>query len=86
MADKLGSAIAKDALLRGALTVLLDRAGGSVTYTEAEYQVVAAAFGGTSSLGISIEVVDTSSMAVRLSLVRKDGEEAPATTPGGLLS
>lgn len=82
MKDKLGKAIAQDSLMRGALVVLLDRAGGSITYTEAEYQAAAARFGGTAAVGILLEVVDTATMTARLELVRRpDADPLAAAIP-----
>jgi hypothetical protein len=39
------------------LTILLDRAGGRVEFTEADYQRVVARYGGTSEMNLRLEVV-----------------------------
>jgi hypothetical protein len=57
------------------LVILLERAGGSVTYTEAEYQEVLARHGGKTMMVVHAEVLkDTGKEKpdqVRLTLVRK---------------
>lgn len=45
------------ALRDAALTVLLDRAGGRVAFTEAEYQAVLAKHGGSKLFNVRLEVV-----------------------------
>lgn len=48
----------RDSALRlAALTVLLDRAGGSLSFTEAEYQAIADRFGGRANLVVHLEIV-----------------------------
>jgi hypothetical protein len=61
------------ALTSGGLVVLLDRTGGKASYTEAEYQVIAARFGGTTNLAVHIEVVreGEAEPRVELALIRK---------------
>ena len=55
--------------------ILLDRAGGSLTYTEAEYQEVVARHGGKTMMVLHAEVLKHSGTEkpdqVRLTLVRK---------------
>lgn len=63
---------ASTAMQQAALVVLLERAGGSASYTEAEYQAIAARFGGTAHLAIHVEVVRTGDVpTVELRLIRK---------------
>ena len=47
----------RTAFAHSALTVLLDKAGGRVEFTEAEYQRAIARYGGASQLTIQFEVV-----------------------------
>ena len=54
----------ESALRLAALTVLLDRVGGSLSFTEAEYQSIAERFGGRTNLVVHLEVI-------------KDGARAP---------
>lgn len=65
-------------LTNSGLVVLLARAGGSATFTEAEYQQAAEQYGGLSRLAIHAEVVRDGDRApyVRLALVRKDPANA----------
>ena len=46
-----------DALKHASLALLLDRAGGRVEFTEAEYQAIVAKFGGPTMFNIRLEVV-----------------------------
>lgn len=46
-----------EALRHSALALLLDRAGGSVEFTEAEYQAVLSKYGGRTMFNIRLEVV-----------------------------
>lgn len=67
------------AMQTAGLVVLLDRAGGSVTFTEAEYQAVVAKHGGTTRLSIHMEVVGTPGEqpdTVRLQLISKEAGNA----------
>jgi hypothetical protein len=63
------------ALHMAALVILLERAGGSVTYTEAEYQEVLARHGGKTMMVVHTEVLKETRKEkpdqVRLTLVRK---------------
>lgn len=58
-----------------ALVILLDRVGGSLTFTEAEYQAVLAHHGGKTMMAIHAEVVRSAGAEkhdhVRLTLTRK---------------
>lgn len=57
MADvgrKIALAKAHDEMIRGALVVALERAGGTMTYSATEYQAIAERFGGPESVGIEI--------------------------------
>jgi hypothetical protein len=57
-----------------ALAVLLARAGGKATYTQAEYRELAERYGGFTSLGIHIELSHDAAgeATVEISLIRKD--------------
>lgn len=46
-----------EALRGAALALLLERAGGSIEFTEAEYQAVLAKYGGRTMFNIRLEVV-----------------------------
>jgi len=65
----------QSALHMAALVILLDRAGGSVTFTEAEYQAIVARHGGKTMMVVHAEVVKRTGMEkpdqVRLTLTRK---------------
>ena len=65
----------QNSLHMAALVVLLDRAGGSCSYTEAEYQAVLARHGGKMMMAVHAEVLRAPDAArpdeVRLTLVRK---------------
>lgn len=69
---------ADQALRLAALTVLLERAGGRATFTEAEYEAIAARFGGRSSLVVRIEIVreGTKPPEVQVELLRKPAGNA----------
>lgn len=68
----------EDQMVRAGLVVLLGRAGGRATYTEAEYEELAAAYGGTRSLAIHAEVVRIGGRPpeVQLTLIRKEPANA----------
>lgn len=51
-----------------ALTVLLDRAGGRITFTEADYQAVITKYGGPSMLVIHSDVVRDGSRPIEIRL------------------
>ena len=79
--QKLQRAQNREELIRSALVVALDRAGGSLVLTDPEYQAVAAKYGGAAELGIELDATTgPSGPQVRLTLVRK----APAlpSAPG----
>lgn len=63
------------ALHMAGLVVLLERVGGSLTFTEAEYQAVLARHGGKTMMVVHAEVLKEADKAspdqVRLTLVRK---------------
>jgi len=61
-----------------ALVVMLERAGGTASYTEAEYQAIAERYGGTSNLAIRFEVLEDEGKPreAKLTLVRKKAENA----------
>lgn len=63
---------------RAGLVVLLERAGGRTTYTEAEYQAIAARYGGPTNLAIHLEVLRSEGKPdeVQLTLIRKSPENA----------
>jgi hypothetical protein len=58
-----------------ALVILLDRIGGSLTFTEAEYQAVVARHGGKTIMVVHAEVIQRASTdrpdEVRLTVTRK---------------
>lgn len=58
---------------RAALVVLLDRAGGRASFTEADFQAVTEKYGGSLNLAIHTEVVQRGNSAptVELQLIRK---------------
>lgn len=59
-------------LMESALTLLLDRAGGSVSWTESEYQAAIAKYGGSSRVNLHIEVVKANGVDVaKISLQEK---------------
>ncbi len=62
----------QEQLQRAALMLLLEQHGGTLTFTEAEYQAVAARFGGPSRLAMNIEVAEvptTGEREITLTLV-----------------
>lgn len=63
------------ALHMAGLVVLLDRAGGTLTYSEADYEAVLARHGGTMMMVVHAEVLKEKGKdkpdRVRLTLVRK---------------
>ena len=62
------------ALQLAVLVVLLERNGGSVTFTESEYQAIVARYGGSSLMAVHHEVLAMPGEApdeVRFTLVRK---------------
>lgn len=63
------------ALHMAGLVVLLERVGGSLTFTEAEYQAVLARHGGKTMMVVHAEVLKDADKArpdqVRLTLVRR---------------
>lgn len=73
MDDGAAEARRKATLQGSALVLLLERAGGRISFTEAEYQEAAARYGGTSSLAIHVEILRTEGQPdrVELTLVRK---------------
>lgn len=46
----------KQTLLDAALTLLVDRAGGELRFTEAEYQTVLAKYGGPTKMNMHFEI------------------------------
>lgn len=71
-ARKLALAQSHEALIRGALVVALERAGGTLAYSSTEYDRIAERFGGASDLGIEVEAsMGAAGPQVRLTLVRK---------------
>jgi hypothetical protein len=69
----------KQGLFEAALTLLLDRNGGSLTFTEAEYQAMVAKYGGASKIAIHFEVLATPGKEpdeVRFRLIRKEPANA----------
>ena len=65
---------------RAALVLLLARAGGSITYTEAEYQETKALYGGSAAIHIDVLRTAGQPPQVQLTLIRSK----PA--PGDLVS
>lgn len=64
-----------------ALAVLLGRAGGSVTYSQAEYQELAERYGGRASMGIHVEITRTGDEStVKVSLIRKEPSQGSLVT------
>ncbi len=77
MAEKAPKALrAENQMQLAALVILLSRAGGVVTYTEADYQEVASRYGGTKNLAIHVEVLRAANCPpeVRLILIRNTPE------------
>lgn len=78
------SAYDHKALHMAALVVLLDRAGGSLRYTEGEYQAVLAGHGGKTMMALHAEILRAADAAKpnegRLTLVRRppDNAESPS--------
>lgn len=68
----------KATLFDAALTLLLERAGGRLAFTEAEYQEVVARYGGSKTMAIHYEVVRAEGQPdrVELTLIRKAPENA----------
>jgi hypothetical protein len=63
------------------LVVLLDRAGGKLTFTEAEYNTVLVEYGGRTSLNVRLEIVHDASgpaIEVRLESKRPRNAELPS--------
>jgi hypothetical protein len=65
-----------------ALAVLVGRAGGRVTYTEAEYKALAESYGGPANLGIHVEIrkPGDGSTSVEVSLIRKAPSQGSLVT------
>ena len=65
----------QSAMHMAALVILLDRIGGSLTFTEAEYQTVVDRHGGKTMMAVHAEVVRAVGAEkpgeVRLTLIRK---------------
>jgi hypothetical protein len=61
----------KVAIANNALPVLLDRAGGSVTITQREFDELASRYGGPTNLTIRMERVDGPEPGIRLTLARQ---------------
>lgn len=76
--DERKAAFREDNLTRAGLVTLLARAGGTATFTEAEYQEIAARYGGTASLAVHIDVqaAPEGEPEIRLTLIRKLPENA----------
>jgi hypothetical protein len=67
------------AMKDAALVILLDRAGGTFSYTEAEYQSVLARFGGKTRMNMRVEVTKPSAggaPSVELRLETKEPRNA----------
>lgn len=62
------------AMTSAGLVILLERAGGELLFTEADYQAIAAKYGGPTRLNVRAEVLRQAgtSDTVRLRLERKD--------------
>lgn len=72
--EEMRQAAARTAAMQAmGLTVLLARAGGAATVTEAEYEEILARFGGKTNMAIHIEAVGSAGgpAEVQLTLVRK---------------
>jgi hypothetical protein len=78
MGDERAKAFRTDNLTRAGLVTLLARAGGTATFTEAEYQAVAAQYGGTASLAVHIDVLQEGEgeREIQLTLIRKEPANA----------
>lgn len=65
----------QSAMHMAALVILLDRSGGSMSFTEAEYQAVVARHGGKTMMAVHAEVIRRGGTdepdQVRLTLIRK---------------
>jgi hypothetical protein len=72
--DELQAAARRTSMLQtAALVVLLERNGGSLTFTEAEYQAIVDRYGGSRLMAIHHEVLRSSAGdEVRFTLVRKE--------------
>ena len=72
------------AMHMAALVILLDRVGGSLTFTEAEYQAVVARHGGKTMMAVHAEVISSPGAEkpdqVRLTLTRKPPGNAELPT------
>lgn len=64
-------------LIQMALVVALDRVGGSLVLTDAEYRAAAEKYGGVPSLGLELHATDEpTGPQVRITLVRKKPKAA----------
>jgi hypothetical protein len=73
----------KQTLFDAALTLLLERAGGSLTFSEADYQAVVRKYGGASMMAIHYEVLDAQGDVphqIKLVLIRKPPGNAELTS------
>lgn len=73
----------KQLLFDAALTLLLERAGGSLTFTEADYHEVVDKYGGSAMMAIHFEVLsmpDGAPNEVRFQLIRKAPANAELTS------
>jgi hypothetical protein len=74
----------QSAMHGAALVVLLDRNGGSFSFTEAEYQAVLKRYGGKTMMALHAEVLKSPGVEkahkVRLTLVRKPPGNAELST------
>ena len=68
----------ESALIRSALAVLLERAGGSMTYTESEYQAVAAKLGHYSIVG-QVDRSQPGEPRIVVKLVQTPGGSGPVS-------
>jgi hypothetical protein len=66
----------KQTLLDAALTLLVDRAGGELVFTEADYQAVLAKYGGPTRMNMHFEVTQEPGSPATVRLVLE--EKAPA--------
>jgi hypothetical protein len=77
-ARRLAASQSHEALIRGALVVALERAGGTLAYSGAEYDAIAERFGGIAELGIEVEAsMGPAGPQARLTLVRKSATSSP---------
>lgn len=82
MDEKAAAEARRSARLRdAALVVLLERAGGSLEFTEADYQAVVDRYGGSTNFNLHFEVVKPSGQPERARLVLERKPPAQGDLP-----